>query len=167
VARSVQVRLSLRSSLCPLRSWLTDHYSQLSTINHPLLFFPSHRSLITYHYSPAPLALSRFSPEKVSVSCALIMHVITRKRLNEFAEKHPDAKSALARWYAIMRKSRFLNFAQLREVFPHADQVEKFTVFNIGGNKVRLIAAVHYNRNKIYIRYVLTHQEYDIGKWKK
>jgi len=95
------------------------------------------------------------------------VHVITRKRLNEFAGKHPDAKSALARWYAIMRKSRFLNFAQLRKVFPHADQVEKFTVFNIGGNKVRLIAAVHYNRNKIYIRRVLTHQEYDAGEWKK
>jgi mRNA interferase HigB len=95
------------------------------------------------------------------------MHVITRKRLNEFAEKHPDTKSALARWYAIMRKGRFLNFPQLREIFPHADQVGKFTVFNIGGNKVRLIAAVHYNRNKIYIRHVLTHQEYDTGNWKK
>jgi mRNA interferase HigB len=94
------------------------------------------------------------------------MHVITRKRLNEFAEKHPDAKSSLARWYAIVRKGRFLNFAQLRETFPHADQVGKFTAFNIGGNKVRLIAAVHYNRNKIYIRHVLTHQEYDAGKWK-
>ena len=94
------------------------------------------------------------------------MHVITRKRLNEFAEKHPDTKSSLARWYAIMRRS-FLNFAQLRETFPGADQVEKFTVFNIGGNKVRLIAALHYNRNKIYIRHVLTHQEYVAGKWKK
>ena len=52
------------------------------------------------------------------------MHVITRKRLNEFAEKHPDTKSSLARWYAIMRRSRFLNFAQLRETFPYADQVE-------------------------------------------
>src|SRR4029077_10764327 len=64
--------------------------------------------------------------------------------------KHPDSKSSLARWYAIMRKGRFLNFLQLREIFPHADQVGKFTVFNIAGNKVRLIAAVHYNRNKIY-----------------
>ena len=95
------------------------------------------------------------------------MHVITRKRLNEFAEKHPVTKSALARWYAIMRKGRFLNFPQLREIFPQADQVGKFTVFNIGGNKVRLIAAIHYNRNKIYIRHVLTHQEYDTGKWKE
>jgi mRNA interferase HigB len=65
-----------------------------------------------------------------------------------------------------MRKSRFLNFAELRQTFPHADQVGKFTVFNIGGNKVRLIAAMHYNRGKIYIRHVLTHPEYGAGKWK-
>jgi mRNA interferase HigB len=101
-----------------------------------------------------------------SLGCTLV-HVITRKRLNEFAEKHPDAKSALVRWYALMRTTRFSNFVHLRELFPQADQVGRFTVFNIGGNKVRLIAAVHYNRNKIYIRHVLTHQEYDTGKWKE
>jgi mRNA interferase HigB len=95
------------------------------------------------------------------------MHVITRKRLNEFAENHPDSKAALARWYTIMRKSRFENFAKLREMFPQADRVGKFTVFDIGCNKVRLIAAVHYNRNKIYIRHVLTHPEYDAGGWKE
>ncbi len=95
------------------------------------------------------------------------MHVITRKRLNEFADEHPDTRSSLARWYAVMRKSRFANFAELRATFPHADQVGKFTVFNIGGNKVRLVAAVHYNRNKIYIRDVLTHGEYDAGRWKE
>jgi mRNA interferase HigB len=95
------------------------------------------------------------------------MHVIMRKRLNEFAQKHPEARPSLARWYGIVRKSRFANFARLRDVFPHADQVGKFTVFNVGGNKVRLIAALHYNRNKIYIRHVLTHEEYNAGKWKK
>ena len=78
------------------------------------------------------------------------MHVVTRKRLNEFADEHPDTQSALARWYAIMRKGQFENFVRLRETFPQADQVGKFTVFNIGGNKVQLVAAVRYNRNKIY-----------------
>ena len=95
------------------------------------------------------------------------MHVITRKRLNEFAATHPETKSALAHWYALVRKARFASFGQLREMFPHADHVGKFTVFNVGGNKVRLIAAVHYNRNKLYIRHVLTHEEYDRGKWKR
>jgi len=95
------------------------------------------------------------------------MHIITRRRLNDFAAVHAETKSALAHWYAIMRKTRFTNFVELRQTFPHADQVGKFTVFDIGGNKVRLIAAVHYNRNKIYIRHVLTHAEYDRGNWKR
>ena len=71
------------------------------------------------------------------------MHVITRKRLNEFAEKFPGTKSALARWYADMKKGTFSNFAELRTVFPTADRVGKLTAFNNGGNKVRLIAAIH------------------------
>lgn len=52
-------------------------------------------------------------------------------------------------------------------MFPSADQVGKLTVFNIGGNKVRLIAAIHYNHQKVYIRAVLTHLEYDQGKCKE
>lgn len=95
------------------------------------------------------------------------MHVITRKRLNEFAVAYPDAKSALQQWYKRIKGKSFQNFAELREVFPAADQVGKLTVFNIGGNKVRLIAAIHYNRQKVYIRAVLTHSEYDEGKWKE
>jgi mRNA interferase HigB len=55
----------------------------------------------------------------------------------------------------------------LREVFSSADKVGKLTVFNIGGNKARLITAIHYNRKIIYIRAILTHQEYDEGKWKE
>jgi mRNA interferase HigB len=95
------------------------------------------------------------------------MHVITRKRLNEFAEMHPDTNSALSHWYQLMKRNEFSNFAHLRETFPSADQVGKLTVFNIGGNKVRLIAAIHYNRNKIYIRAVLTHAEYDEQRWRE
>lgn len=53
----------------------------------------------------------------------------------------------------------FGSFAELRETFPAADQVGKLTVFNIGGNKARLVAAVHYNRKKIYVRAVLSHDE--------
>lgn len=95
------------------------------------------------------------------------MHVITRKRLNEFALLHPDSKAALRQWYGHIKKGMFQNFAELREVFPSADRVGKLTVFNIGGNKVRLIAAIHYNRQKVYIRAILTHAEYDEGKWKE
>jgi len=95
------------------------------------------------------------------------MHIITRKRLNEFAARYPQAAPALKRWYALVKPATFHSFAELRAVFPSADQVGKLTVFNIGGNSVRLIAAIHYNRQKMYIRAVLTHEEYDEGKWKE
>jgi mRNA interferase HigB len=65
-----------------------------------------------------------------------------------------------------MKNNDFSNFAHLREIFRSADQVGKLTVFNIAGNKVRLIAAIHYNRGKIYIRAVLTHAEYDEQRWR-
>jgi len=95
------------------------------------------------------------------------MHVITRKRLNEFADTHPEVRSSLAHWYQLAKRNNFSNFAHLRETFPSADQVGKLTVFNIGGNKVRLIAAIHYNRRKIYIRAVLAHAEYDQQRWRE
>ncbi len=94
------------------------------------------------------------------------MHVITRKRLNEFAAKYPDAESALTHWYRLMKTNRFANFAQMRSLFPAADQVANKTVFNIGGNKYRLIAAIHYTRGRVYIRAILTHREYDKDNWK-
>ena len=93
------------------------------------------------------------------------MHVITRKRLNEYATKHPTAKSGLVHWYRALKKNNPANFADLRRAFPHADQVGGLTVFNIGGNKSRLVAAIHYNRRKVYSRAVLTHAEYDAGRW--
>lgn len=95
------------------------------------------------------------------------MHVITRRRLNEFAEEHPTARAGLAHWYRVLKRNDFRTFAELRQVFPHADQVGGLTVFNISGNKARLIAAIHYNRRKVYIRAVLTHAEYDASKWKE
>lgn len=62
------------------------------------------------------------------------MHVITRRRLNEFAEKFPDAKNALADWYRLMKQNNFSNLAELKLIFSSADKVGKLTIFNIGGN---------------------------------
>jgi len=95
------------------------------------------------------------------------MHVISRKRVNEFADQHSGAKPSLAHWYQLIKRGDFANFVELRTAFPSADQVGKLTVFNVGGNKVRLIAAIHYNRRKVYVRAVLTHTEYDVRRWKE
>lgn len=95
------------------------------------------------------------------------MHIITRKRLLDFSEKHPNTEIALDTWYRIVKKSDIANFSELREIFPSADKVDNLTVFNISGNNVRLITAIHFNTQCIYIRHVLTHNEYDKEKWKK
>lgn len=110
------------------------------------------------------LQLVAISPIEI-YSCAV--HVITRKRLREFSAGQPEADVPLRAWYAIVSQTDFTSFAELKRVFRTADKVGKFTVFNVGGNKFRLVAAVHYNRRKIYIRHVLTHAEYDRGKWKE
>jgi len=66
-----------------------------------------------------------------------------------------------------MSRQRFTSFNMLREIFPSADMVDNLVIFNIAGNKYRLIAAIHFNRQKLYIRDVLTHAEYDKERWKK
>jgi mRNA interferase HigB len=66
-----------------------------------------------------------------------------------------------------MNKNHFYNFNELRAAFPTADQVGDLIVFNIGGNKYRLIASIHFNRAKVYVRNILTHREYDKGAWKQ
>jgi mRNA interferase HigB len=94
------------------------------------------------------------------------MHVISKKKLREFWEEHPKAKSPLEDWYRVSRVAEWGSFADVRETRADADQVGRFTVFNIGGNKYRLIAVIHFNRGKLFVRNVLTHAEYDEGKWK-
>ena len=96
-----------------------------------------------------------------------MVHVISKKKIVDFYSKHLNSKSSLENWYKIVNSTDFRSFIEIQQVFTSADQVEIFTVFNIGGNNYRLIAAIHCNRKKIYIRNILTHGEYDKGKWKE
>jgi mRNA interferase HigB len=93
------------------------------------------------------------------------MHIISRKTLRRFWGQHPDSEIPLSRWFKIMQHTDFSNFDELRATFPTADKVGDLIVFNIGGNKYRLIASIHFNRGKVYIRHVLTHPEYGRGTW--
>ncbi|MCD6734926.1 MAG: type II toxin-antitoxin system HigB family toxin [Burkholderiaceae bacterium] len=95
------------------------------------------------------------------------MHVIAKPILIEFWQKHPDAERPLAAWYRIMESEVFADFNDLRATFASADYLDGLTVFDIGGNKYRLITAIHYNRRKVYVREVLAHETYDRGRWKR
>jgi mRNA interferase HigB len=94
------------------------------------------------------------------------MWIIKKAKLVAFWTEHPRAKTPLEAWYALARDAEWENFAQLRADFPSADRVGKHIVFDIGGNKYRLITAIHFNTGKVFLRFVLTHKEYDDGRWK-
>lgn len=95
------------------------------------------------------------------------MHVITQKRITDAKASYPEAATALDHWYRAMRSSHFRDFAELRQHFGSVDKVGKLFVFDIGGNKLRLIAAIHFNSHKVFIRYILSHADYDRNHWKR
>lgn len=99
------------------------------------------------------------------------MRVISLKRLREFWTRHADAEAPLRAWYRTVLGAEWMCLQDVRATYPHADGVgtaggEQLTVFNIGGNKYRLIARIRYEYRLVNIRVVLTHAEYDKGKWK-
>jgi mRNA interferase HigB len=89
------------------------------------------------------------------------MHVVTRQRLQEFWQFHPDAERPLKAWLALVRLKRYSSPPAVREDFASASFLGQWrTVFNIGGNKYRLVVDIRYDLGRIYIRHVLTHEEY-------
>ena len=94
------------------------------------------------------------------------MRVISRRAIREFAERHPDALEPLLHWVNATESVDWRTPADVRRTFNSADFVGDLTVFDAGGNKYRIITFVHCRRRAVFIKYVLTHREYDKGKWK-
>ena len=95
------------------------------------------------------------------------MRIIKRGALVHFWQRHPDAQASLESWYAVVRQARWKTPAELKQVYRTADLVGRRTVFNIAGNKYRLIARVNYQTQRVFVLYLLTHAEYDKGAWKQ
>ena len=93
--------------------------------------------------------------------------IITKRRITEAKTYFPHCASALTGWLKIMEENEFKNFAALKATFNSIDKVDNLYIFDLGGNKLRLIASIHFNRQKLYIRHILTHSEYDKNKWKE
>lgn len=94
------------------------------------------------------------------------MRVIKRGALFEFWQKHADARASLESWYTVVRRASWKMPAEMKAVYPNADIVGRRTVFNIAGNKYRLIARVNYYTQRVFVLFILTHAEYDRGEWK-
>lgn len=94
------------------------------------------------------------------------MHVITQKRIWEAKARWPRSARALDAWYRLVKVATPADFAALKATFPATDKVGPFHVFDIGGNKLRLIATVDYRFGKVFIHRILDHAEYAAGSWK-
>jgi mRNA interferase HigB len=94
------------------------------------------------------------------------MNVISYKMIRAFLNTRPDADSSLNAWYKAARKASWQNLAEVKQMYPHADLVGRYTVFNIKGNDYRVITRIVYRSQAIFIIAVLTHEEYDKDKWK-
>jgi mRNA interferase HigB len=94
------------------------------------------------------------------------MHIISRKRLVLFVKVHADSETSLDTWYRTSKTAQWQNLVELREAYPSADSVDIYTVFNIKGNRYRLIAEINYRSGIIFVRDILTHAEYDKEEWK-
>lgn len=94
------------------------------------------------------------------------MRIRGREKLAEFARKFDDAKGALQSWETAVDAASWQNPAELKKTFASASCVEKKTVFNIGGNKYRLISRINYDLQTVLVTHVLTRKAYDKGRWK-
>jgi mRNA interferase HigB len=92
--------------------------------------------------------------------------VIRRRALIEFAKVHLDAAEPLDNWYRRTKQASWNNLVDVRTDYPHADLVGRCVFFNVGGNKYRLIVKIKFDRKTVFIRFVLTHREYDKESWK-
>lgn len=94
------------------------------------------------------------------------MKIISNSALRAFAAQHPQAQGPLQGWRRVIEKNRFDTWAALKDAFNTVDKVGDLVVFNVGGNKYRLIAHIRFEKQIVYIKAVLTHTEYDRGGWK-
>jgi len=94
------------------------------------------------------------------------MKIIGNSALRAFAAEHPQAEAPLQGWRRVIEKNRFANWADLKAAFNAVDKVGPWVVFDIGGNKYRLITYIRLEKQIVYIKAVLTHRDYDQGAWK-
>jgi len=94
------------------------------------------------------------------------MKLISNKALREFSAGHFDALVPLQAWRRLIERGTFGSFAELRATFASVDKVDDRYVFNIGGNKYRVVAAIAFSARVVWVKAVLTHAEYDKGAWK-
>jgi len=93
--------------------------------------------------------------------------LLVERKLKEATTRHGELEAPLDVWFRIAKKASWQNLTDVRKTFANADLVDRWTVFNIKGNRYRLITEINYRFRRVYIRHVLTHAEYDREGWKQ
>lgn len=90
------------------------------------------------------------------------MVIISKAIIRDFSQKHADSEIALQNWYKITSEADWKNFSEMKNTFNSVDAVgnDRY-VFNIKGNKYRLIALIVFKVRTVFILFIGTHQEYD------
>jgi mRNA interferase HigB len=94
------------------------------------------------------------------------MHLIAISRLRLTASQFPDVSTQIQDWYSIVKEVNWQNLIEIQQTYASAEAVGNFTVFNIKGNRYRLIISINYQKQIVYFKYFLTHSEYDKDNWK-
>lgn len=94
------------------------------------------------------------------------MHIISHAKIIAAQAAYSKSGTALDQWYRLAKRAKWGNFAEVKACFPSVDKVGNKFVFDVGGNKLRLIAAIHFNARRVFVRAVLTHRKCDKGDWK-
>ena len=92
------------------------------------------------------------------------MHVISKRPFHEASRDYPNQKQALDDLYQVLKKGEFASPDEMRRVFPSLDNFkhkDKWWVIDIGGNNLRMIAFIQFVQNRIYVKHIVTHTEYD------
>jgi mRNA interferase HigB len=95
------------------------------------------------------------------------VHVISKSAWREAVAADQALESAISEWHKVAKSSAWANLVDVRKVYPHADFVDPYTVFNIKGNAYRLIVKIEYRWQMIFVKHLIPHAEYDRGEWKK
>ncbi len=94
------------------------------------------------------------------------MNVVSHKAIRTFCEKHRDAAGSLDHWYRVAKRAAWVSFVDVKQTFNTVDFVAPYIVFDIGGNKFRLIAEINFNKRLLLIRAIMSHKAYLKGAWK-
>ncbi|MGC2181642.1 MAG: type II toxin-antitoxin system HigB family toxin [Terriglobales bacterium] len=95
------------------------------------------------------------------------MHVFSKSAWKAAVQADHALEGPISDWYKIAKAAEWQSLVDVRKVYPHADYVDPYTVFNIKGNTYRLIVKIEYPWQMIFVKHLLTHEEYDQGGWKQ